>query len=139
MLYIKWKQLVSTVVSKHFGKTWLGHTLKANFIIFQTVDLEIYSILVFSKSVWDSVWFSKEKFPHYLVDIYVSQERKELLTWSKKHFSSFLKGFHLKQIKTIFLVGFLVRLWSSFQTNIKFINNKNLLFHWWENKIRSIF
>ena len=34
----------------------------------------------------------------------ISQERKELLTWYKKHFSSFLKDFHWSK-KTTFLVG----------------------------------
>ena len=36
---------------------------------------------------------------------WISWERIELLRWNKKHFSSFSKGFHLKQIKHFFLEG----------------------------------
>ena len=35
----------------YLGRPQLGHTIKTNFITFQTVDLEIHSILVFSKSL----------------------------------------------------------------------------------------
>ena len=45
--------MVSTLVLTHFGRPALGHTIKTNFITFQTVDLEICSILIFYKSVWD--------------------------------------------------------------------------------------
>ena len=33
------------------------------------------------------------------------EDEKELLRWNKKHFSTFLKGFYLKQIKQFFLEG----------------------------------
>ena len=32
----------------------------------------------------------------------ISQKSKEILTWNKKHFSSFLKGLSLEQIKNSF-------------------------------------
>ena len=35
----------------HFGRPRLRHTIKANFITFQTIDSEICSILTFHKSV----------------------------------------------------------------------------------------
>ena len=35
----------------------------------------------------------------------ICQERKGLLTWNKKYFSSFLKGFSFKQIKIAFFGG----------------------------------
>ena len=35
----------------------------------------------------------------------ISKERKELLTWNKKYFSSFLKGFQLSEIDSAPRVG----------------------------------
>ena len=36
-----------------FGRLELGHVIKANFMIFQTVDPEINSTLIFYKRIWD--------------------------------------------------------------------------------------
>ena len=47
------KQVVSSLVLIYFGRCGLEHTIKANFITFQPVDLEICSILIFYKRVWD--------------------------------------------------------------------------------------
>ena len=46
-LYTRSKQVVSTLVLIHFGRLWLGHTIKTNFITFQNVDPEKCSILIF--------------------------------------------------------------------------------------------
>ena len=46
-------QMVSTLIWIYFGRLWLGHTIKINFITFQIVDPEIYSKLIFNKRVWD--------------------------------------------------------------------------------------
>ena len=43
--------MISTLIYLYLGRPQLGHTIKTNFITFQTVDLEIYSVLVFSKSL----------------------------------------------------------------------------------------
>ena len=37
----------------YFGRPHLGHTIKTNLIIFQTVDPDICSNLIFYKRVWD--------------------------------------------------------------------------------------
>ena len=37
----------------YLGRPPLRHTIKTNCIIFQTVDPETYSILIFYKRVWD--------------------------------------------------------------------------------------
>ena len=47
-IYIRSMQVVSTFLL-YFGKPQLGHTTKTNSITFQTVDLEICSILIFYK------------------------------------------------------------------------------------------
>ena len=41
--------MVSTLVLIYFDRPPLGHTIKANFITIQAVDLEIYLILIFYK------------------------------------------------------------------------------------------
>ena len=43
--------MISTLIYLYLGIPQLGHAIKTNFVTFQTVDLEIYSILVFSKSL----------------------------------------------------------------------------------------
>ena len=48
----KVKQVVSTLNLMYFGRPQIEHTIKARFITFQTVDLEIWSILIFYKKVW---------------------------------------------------------------------------------------
>ena len=48
-LCMKYEEMVSTYFLIYLGKPGLGHTLKTNFIIFQTVDPEICSILIFYK------------------------------------------------------------------------------------------
>ena len=55
-LYIRWKQVVCTLVLIYFGRPRLGHTIKTNFIL-QTVDPEICSILILYKGVWDQLLF----------------------------------------------------------------------------------
>ena len=42
-----------TLVLIYIGRPLLGHTIKTNFITFQTVDLEICSIFTFYKRAWD--------------------------------------------------------------------------------------
>ena len=42
----------STLVLIYFGRPGLGHTVKTNFITFQTVNPAISSILIFHKRVW---------------------------------------------------------------------------------------
>ena len=46
-LYMRWKQLISTLVSLYSGILLLGHTIKTNRIKVQTVELEICSALIF--------------------------------------------------------------------------------------------
>ena len=45
------KQVVSMLVSTYFGNPRLGYTIKTNCIKIQTVDPEIWSILIFEKRV----------------------------------------------------------------------------------------
>ena len=47
------KQAVSTLVFNILIDLDLNIKVKTNFITFQTVDLEIWSILIFYKRVWD--------------------------------------------------------------------------------------
>ena len=44
---MRWKQVIGAIVLIHIGRLPLGHTIKTNFIIFQTVDLQTCSILMF--------------------------------------------------------------------------------------------
>ena len=41
--------MVSTLVLIYFGRPWIGHTVKINFITFQAFDLEIRSIFILNK------------------------------------------------------------------------------------------
>ena len=50
-LYMRYKQVVSIFVSIYFGSPWLRHTIKTNFIKFNTVDLELCSILSLRKGL----------------------------------------------------------------------------------------
>ena len=50
-LDMRLKQVVNTSVLIYLDKPQIGHTMKTNFIKFQTVDLEIYSILIFYKNI----------------------------------------------------------------------------------------
>ena len=52
-IYIRYKQVVSTLVLTDFGRPPLIHTTKTNPIAFKTVDLETCSILTFYKKVCD--------------------------------------------------------------------------------------
>lgn len=54
-LYIRLKQMGSTLVLTHFGRFGLGHTIKTNFTTFQTTDPDIYLILMFDKRVWNQL------------------------------------------------------------------------------------
>ena len=45
--------MISTLVLINFGRPRPGHTIKTNFLKFQTVDPEICSILTFYKSFLD--------------------------------------------------------------------------------------
>ena len=45
--------MVNTLVLIYFGRPKLWHTIKSNFITFQIVDPEIFSIFIFHKRVWD--------------------------------------------------------------------------------------
>ena len=45
------KQVFSTLVLLYFGRPPIGHAIKTNFITFKTVDLKIFSILIFHKRV----------------------------------------------------------------------------------------
>ena len=47
------KKEVSTLALIYFGKPRLGHTIKTQIIILQTVDSEIRSIMIFNKIVWE--------------------------------------------------------------------------------------
>ena len=49
--YVRSMQMVSTLLLIYFGKPRLEHTIKTNFITFQTDDLEVCSILIFYKSL----------------------------------------------------------------------------------------
>ena len=44
---------VNTLLLINFGRHPRGHTIKINWVTFQTVDPEISSILIFHKRVWD--------------------------------------------------------------------------------------
>ena len=52
-LYVRQKQVVSSLVLIYFGSLQLGHTVKTNFVAFQTVNQGICSISSFYKKVWD--------------------------------------------------------------------------------------
>ena len=52
-LHIQEKQVVCTLVLIYFGRPRLGHTIKTNFITFQTVDPEICPISIFCERMWD--------------------------------------------------------------------------------------
>ena len=43
------KQLVRALVSTYFGSPLLGHTIKSNYIKFQTANPEICSVWIFRK------------------------------------------------------------------------------------------
>ena len=51
--YVRPQQVVSTLVLIYFGRAPLGHLIKTNFITFQTVDPDIFSIFILYKKVWD--------------------------------------------------------------------------------------
>ena len=59
-LDIRSKQVVNTLVLLCFGRPQLGHSIKTNCITFQTIDPDIWSIIIFHKSVRD--WF-----PHHIL------------------------------------------------------------------------
>ena len=52
-LYMRWKQVVCTLVSIYFGSPWFGNTIKLNCIKFWTVNVETCSTLIFQKRIWD--------------------------------------------------------------------------------------
>ena len=54
-LYMRAKEVITTLVLIYFGRPLLGHIIKTNFISFQIVDPKICSILIFYKRFWD--WF----------------------------------------------------------------------------------
>ena len=45
--------MASTLVLVYVSRPQLGHTMKTNFITFQTADPETISFLIFYKNVWD--------------------------------------------------------------------------------------
>ena len=76
-LYIKQQQVVSTLVLIYFKRIWLGHTIKGNFLTFQTGDAPyfvydfsrklfmFYSIILFYYFVYD---FSRKLFMFYSIN-----------------------------------------------------------------------
>ena len=54
-LPVRYKQVVSILLLMQFGRPQVGHTIKTNFILFQTVDPGIQQILIFYKRVWDQL------------------------------------------------------------------------------------
>ena len=46
------KQAIITLLLIYFGRFRLGHTIKINFITFETADPKIFLILIFYKSVY---------------------------------------------------------------------------------------
>ena len=52
-LYIRKKQVVSTLGSISFGRHRRGPTIKTSYTKFQTAEPEICSILIFDERVWD--------------------------------------------------------------------------------------
>ena len=67
--------MVSTLDLMYFGRPQLEHTIKARFITFQTVDLEIWSILIFYKK-----GLALASPPHFVYD--VSKRKKILMLYS---------------------------------------------------------
>ena len=67
-------------------------------ITFANLCKPLYEIKLFhfdlSFWIWE-VWRGREN----ITKIWISQERKELIQWSKKHFPKFLKGYHLVKNK----------------------------------------
>ena len=72
-LQIRGKQKVSIFILKYFGRPQLGHKIKANCVTFQTVDLEIRSILNFCKRVWNEL-------PHQILCMIFQQKYSSCYT-----------------------------------------------------------
>ena len=72
-LYIRSKQVISTLVLIYFGRPPPGQTMKINSLTFQTVDLEICLILIFYERVWD--WL-----PHHI----------QCMIFQEKYFSCYI-------------------------------------------------
>ena len=47
--------MASTLVPRYFGRPRLDHTIKVNFVTFQTVDQKTCSISMFYKKIWDLI------------------------------------------------------------------------------------
>ena len=59
---------------------------------FTQVNSWHHKLFHFHLSFWTwEVWKGREK----ITKIWISWERKELFRWNKKHFSKFVKGYHL--------------------------------------------
>ena len=72
-LFMKQKQVVGILVSISFGSSQLEHTIKANCMKLQTVDPEIWTILIFDPgtnfSTTFRAWFFKKNISHvYSID-----------------------------------------------------------------------
>ena len=128
------------VVYNFLRKTFLMlHSInRPNFIAWLRLLLEILGNICnyLLSSLWrHKFWnypdlFYQAVFLHNQKDrtkMWISQERKKLLTWNKKWFSLFLKGFPLCKIKLFWLVT--VRLWALNVSKIKRINYKSDVFN----------